>query len=120
MDIEFLLDIDGGDFSLWQSKKDGRRYYHISIEGYIGLDYIKDFIPLYEKYLRELHTYLTKANQPKREHVGWYRLFRSRAFEICYEADSYWIFLEEYKSEDIWETYYYLEDVIEQLEKLKL
>ena len=96
------------------------KYYHLSIEGYIGFEKLHDFIGLYKFFLNELHDYLLKNNHPKTERDGWKRIYRKRAIEICYENNCYWIFLDGYESTKIWDTYYYLEDVIDQLKEVEL
>ncbi|GIN22527.1 hypothetical protein [Siminovitchia fordii] len=119
-DIQILLEVHGGNFELWTEEKYGATYYHVGIEGYIGFERIEDFIGLYEFFLEKLHEYLTENNYAKREVSGWKRIYKKRAIEICYESGCYWVFLDGYESTDIWDTYYYLKDVIDQLKEVEI
>lgn len=117
---EELLNIHDDDFSLWKDHSYGFDWYHIGIEGYIGFESVQSFIDLYELFLNELHEYLIKNKYPKTERERWRIVYSKRAIDICYENEFYWVFLEEYKSTEIWDTYYYLEDVIKQLKEVNI
>ncbi|PAV30367.1 hypothetical protein CIL05_07805 [Virgibacillus profundi] len=117
--IDTLLEIHNDDFELWKEEKYGVKFYHVSIEGYIGFEKLEDFIELYEHFLGELQQYLIENNYPKTEKSGWKRIYSKRAMDICYGNDCYWIFLDGYESAEIWDAYYYLEDVINQLREVK-
>lgn len=94
-------------------------YYHVSIEGYIGFKRIKDIVNLYKLFLGELFKYLTENNYEKKEINGWRTVYKKRAIEVCYESECYWVFLDGYESTEIWDTYYYLKDVITQLKEIE-
>lgn len=114
-----LLQYSGEDYEIWKSQEHGITFYHIGIEGYVGFENFEDAISEYEEFLNQLHNYLKSEGYPKAEMHGWKRLYKTRAVEVCYEFDCYWIFLEQYKSTEIWFLYYYLEDVINQLKGIK-
>lgn len=116
--IKSLLQFSGDNFEVWESYEGGLTYYNISIEGNIGYENFESSIELYESFLKQLEEYL-KNNYPKSERNTWKCLYRTRAIEVCYESDCFWIFLEPFKSTEIWDLYYYIQDVIKQLEEIK-
>lgn len=118
--MEYLFTYNGDDFEVWKSDLHGVRYYNIGIEGNIGYENIEYFIDLYKEYLQAFLVYLTENNyiKPKREEE-WKRIYQSRAIEIIHQDGYYWVFLDSYKSTEIWDLYYYMKDVIKQLEEIK-
>ena len=62
-----------------------------------------------------METYLLENNYVKPEKYDWNTVYKKRGMKVCYEHDCYWIFLEPYKTTEIWDTYNYLKDIIEQL-----
>jgi hypothetical protein len=115
--IKNLLQFNGEDFEVWKSKEYGITYYNIAVEGYIGFDNLDDAINLYDGFRIYLKNYLETENYKKTERDIWKCLYRTRAVEVYYEHGCYWIFLEPYKSTQIWDIYYYIEDVIQQLKE---
>ena len=118
--IETLLEIHNGDFELWKEENYNLTFYHLAIEGYIGFKTIGEFIDLYSMFLEELKRYLIENKYPKPEKSSdWGTIYKARGIEVCFAHDYYWVFLDEYTSTEIWDTYYYLEDVIKQLKKIE-
>lgn len=116
-----LLNIHNDDFILWKEEKYGETFYHISIEGYLGFDKIEDCIDLYSMFLKKLKKYLVENKYPiPNRSYKWKTIYLTRSIEVCYEYDCYWVFLDGYESTEIWDTYYYLEDVINQLKEIKI
>ena len=113
------MSIHDGDFELWEEEKYGIKFYNLSIEGYIGLETIGDFIDLYNFFLEELYYYLLQNNYPKTERGNWNTIYKTRAIEVDFVNDCYWVFLDKYESNGIWDIYYYLEGVIEQLRQVE-
>lgn len=113
MNYESLLKFHGEDFELY--KKDN--HYHISVEGYLGFDSLDDAIQLYETFLDKMLDYLNDNNYVELDYLdkNWKTIHQSRSIHVCYESNYYCIFLDRYNSTNIWECYYYLEDVISQL-----
>jgi hypothetical protein len=119
--IKELLNLHNDDFILWKEKKYDLTWYHLSIEGYIGFETLDDAIGLYNLFLKELEEYLTENNHPKpNKNRGRRIVYKVRGMEVCYEHEYYWVFLDGYKSTDIWDIYYYLKDVIEQLRRIEV
>lgn len=115
-----LLNIHNGDFILWKEDKYDITFYHIAIEGYMGFETIGDAIDLYSLYLEELKKYLVENKHPEAERYRWDVVYKTRGIEVCFEHGCYWVFLDGYESTEIWDTYYYLEDVIEQLREIEV
>lgn len=118
MDIEYLLNIYDDDFSLWKSSEYGVSYYHVSTEGYVGHDSMEEAVEWFKHFLGGLENYLITEHHEKTPKHRWRLIYSTRAVDVCYEHECYWVFLDGYKSTEIWDTYYYLEDVIKQLEEL--
>lgn len=112
---EELLSIHEGDFSLWKEEKFGTTFYRIGIEGYLGFCKLENAINLYTEFLQEFKKYLLENNYNKFEKHEWNTVYKTRGMRIYYEHDYYWVFLESFESPDIWDTYNYLKDIIEQL-----
>ena len=114
--VELLLELNNGDFSVWRTvDQNNNKFYNIEIEGYIGYKDVNSFIILYENFKRSFYNYLDNNNYRKPVRNIWKKVYQTRSIEICYEANCYWIFLEPYSSPQIWDLYYYLEDVINQI-----
>lgn len=103
------------DFQVYKSIINGRENYHISVEGYMGADKLDDIISWYRDFLKTFNTYLIENNIKQTERYIWKRIYTSRQIEVCHDHDCYWVFLDGYKSDRIWDLYYYMEDVINQL-----
>ncbi|WP_405101705.1 hypothetical protein [Oceanobacillus sp. FSL H7-0719] len=113
-----LLELHNGDFVLWSEERYGFKYYCVGIEGYIGYKRLDQFIGLYRLFLVELHNYLIENNYPKTEKTTW--IYQKRAIKVDCVNDFYCIFLDGYESTQIWDTCYYLEDVIDQLREIEI
>lgn len=119
--IKELLNLHNDDFILWKEKKYDLTWYHLSIEGHIGFATLSNVIDLYSLFLEELESYLIKNEYPKPKEIhGWKTIYKTRGMEVCYEHDCYWVFLDDFNSIEIWDTYYYLKDVIEQLRRIEV
>ncbi|MNH66505.1 hypothetical protein D3C73_185360 [compost metagenome] len=115
--IEELISYHHEDFNVWISERPNDvKYYNLSIEGYIGYEKLEDCIELYNEFKDHLHEYLITNDIERPENDAWQCIYQSRAIEICYEHDCYWVFLDAYKSVEIWDLYYYLDDVIKQIQ----
>lgn len=117
--IKSLLRFCGDDFELYESIEHTLTYYKISIEGYMGFENMSEIVELYKEFLVKLEGYLIENNRPKTEKHLWKCIYQTRAIDVCHDHDCYWFFLEPYKSTEIWDTYYYMEDVIKQLSEIK-
>jgi hypothetical protein len=113
-----LLQFNGEDFELYESQEHTLTYFNISIEGYMGFYTIKSVIESYTMFLDKLKKYL-EENHEKTEKHGWKCVYQTRAIDVCYEGDCYWVFLDTFKSSEAWDTYYYMEGVIRQLSEIK-
>jgi len=118
-EVEILLSIGRSDFEFWkESIHKDFTWYHVGIEGYIGLQTLEDFISLYTTYTEKLYEYLIDNGfEYKEKNEGWNPIYQKRAMEICYENDCYWIFLDGFKDTQPWECYHYLKDVIKEIEE---
>jgi hypothetical protein len=83
----------------------------------MGCEELGDFVNLYQEFLNKIHTYLIEHDIPKTEKHVWKCIYQTRAMDICHDHGCYWIFLDTYKSSQIWDIYYYMEDVIAQLKE---
>ncbi|MDP9675387.1 hypothetical protein J2W97_001370 [Paenibacillus jamilae] len=119
MNPETLINMHDGDFEVWKGKVwySDKDQYNISVEGYMGFETIQQGIELYEMFNAELLRYIEQNGGLKGRHE-WKKVYHTRAVEISNEHDSYWIFLDGYKSEEISDLYWYMCDVIEQLKRL--
>lgn len=114
-----LLTFNGEDFEVYKSINDKNETFCISIEGYLGLPEIKEFINLYEDFLNRFFCYLDENKYVRKEKTSaWKTIHRQRAIEICKTDSMYWIFLDGYQSHDIWDLYDYMSDVINQLREI--
>ena len=109
-----LFQMHGEDFKVWKLDE----YYYISVEGYIGFKKLEDFIWLYNEFLSEFKKFLNENYKQPKETIKWKTIYRTRGMEICYESNNYWIFLEPYKSHEIWDLYDYMQDVINQIKEV--
>ena len=80
----------------------------------MGFETIKQVVELYKDFLVELEKYLIE-NHEKTDKDIWECVYQTRAIDICYNAECYWVFLDTFKTTMIWDTYYYMEDVIKQI-----
>ncbi|MFI2856959.1 hypothetical protein ACH6EH_07435 [Paenibacillus sp. JSM ZJ436] len=114
--IKTLLEYHGEDFELLETEEEyGRKTYLLSIEGYMGFEKFEHFIDEYKRFNEYLHTYINENCDEEDEDYGWKRLYKTRAIEVCYAHDCYWVFLDAYKSSDLREIGRYMDDVIKQL-----
>jgi hypothetical protein len=123
--IKSLLQFHGDDFEVWQSEKQLRTnnywtYYNIGIEGYLGFTRLQSGIDLYKEFQQILYNFLIVNNYAKTEKHMWDCIYQTREISVCYENECYWIFLDGHESTQIWDLYYYLDDVIKQLEGIDL
>lgn len=108
-------DVDGWKSDDFELYKDDEKYY-LSIEGYMGFKSLDRTIEVYETFLDKMLDYLTENNfQEPDYNNSWKTVHQSRSIHVCYEHDSYFVFLDRYENSQIWECYYYLEDIISQL-----
>ncbi len=104
------------DFSIWKNDN----YYHISIEGYIGYHSLDHAIDYYNGFIDKFKLWLIDSNynKPNKINPYWNSVHRTRAIDIGYMEDCYWIFLEGHKSEEIYELLWYMEDILNQLKEV--
>lgn len=115
-----LFKFSGEDFLVWQSEENGIKYYNIGIEGYIGFKEIESFVSLYEDILTHFEEYLVANHDRPNINKDKESVYKTRAVDVRYWHENYWIFLDGYKSTEIWDLYYYVKDVIEQLREAVL
>ncbi|WP_220687718.1 hypothetical protein [Paenibacillus lautus] len=108
------MQFHGDDFELYETEMYGSTYYNLSIEGYLGFDTIDECINLYKAFYEKLNTYINEVRKEEVFH-GWTKLYRTRAIEVCFNADCYWVFLDPYKSTELRDMSFYMDDVIRQL-----
>jgi len=109
-----LLQFCGDDFELYESIEHTITYYKISVEGYMGFETVIQIVDLYKEFLVKLEEYLTENHEKTDKHI-WECVYQTRAININYKAKCYWVFLDLFKTTQIWDTYYYMEDVIKQI-----
>lgn len=97
------------------------RQYRLSIEGLIGYESIQDAIDYYGQFLNILKDYIDKnfgaLNESDYED-SLTPLYKTRAIEVVFEHNYYWMYLDTYTGFSLGDTYDYLSDVIEQLKGL--
>jgi len=113
-----LFNFEGDDFEVYESELYGSTYFKVSIEGYMGFENFESFIGLYEKFKIKLEKYLIDNHEKTYRDIGEC-VYKTRAIDVSYESNCYWIFLDTFKTTQIWDIYYYMEDVIEQLKEVK-
>lgn len=114
--IKDLFDFHEENFLVWKDEK----YYYISVEGYLGYENLEEVIQLYEEFIDKFNLFLIENNyeEPSRLNPYWKRIYQTRAIDIAFNANCYWIFLEGYKSKNIYELLWYMEDIVNQLVSL--
>jgi len=110
------------DFSVWKDKVwySDKDQYHIGIEGYMGFKNMNQAIECYEQFNEAFKEYIERNGGLKEKHLGWHKIYSTRAVNVSYENECYWIFLDGYKSEEISELHWYMCDVIEQLKGINV
>ncbi|WP_339304234.1 hypothetical protein NST33_17640 [Paenibacillus sp. FSL L8-0435] len=105
------------DFSVWKDKVwySEKDQFHIGVEGYMGFENMSQAIECYEQFNEAFKEYIEQNVGLKGKHLGWNKIYSTRAINVSYENEYFWIFLDGYKSEEISELYWYMCDVIEQL-----
>ncbi|WP_336763473.1 hypothetical protein [Paenibacillus sp. USHLN196] len=105
------------DFSVWKDRiwHSNKDQYHIGVEGYMGFEDVAQAIECYQLFNESFKAYIEQNGGLKEKHIGWHKIYSTRAVNVSYENECYWIFLDEYKSEEISELYWYMCDVIDQL-----
>lgn len=112
---------DGDDYSVWKDRVwySDKDQFHIEVEGYMGFAKLSHAIHSYEKFNAEFKKYIEQHGELKeRNDSGWKQVYKTNAIDISFEGDSYWIFLDGHKSEEISDLYWYMHDVINQLKEL--
>lgn len=97
----------------------GRTQYLLEIEGFYGYNSLEHCIETYECCLQQLENFLNKhhkrVDNENIESSSCHTIYKTRAIEIAYGYDCYWVYLDTYYANDIWDLYDYLKDVINQI-----
>lgn len=121
-EIKSLFKFSGDDFDVWETERYDSPYYHIAVEGYIGFENLNDLISLYTEFLQEFKKYLLKNHEEpewRRKTHGWKSIYKTRAIDVCLDHGCYWVFLDGYESNEVWDLYDYMTDVINQLKEFE-
>lgn len=109
------------DLSVWSIENDYGIRYHIGIEGLIYYETLNDAIEYYKIMLNEYQKWLTDNNVQRTEH-NIKHLFKSQDIEIGKLSDESEYYINTYAPSfsELYDTYWWLFDVIQQLENIDI
>jgi hypothetical protein len=119
IEYEDLFNYYGDDFQVYKSVVNNLERFYLSIEYYMGYKSLEEGIQLYDKFRNELYNYISNNNYESYPKTPVGAFYRTRELAVNYHHGCYWIDAGLSNQLSIWELYYYIEDVIKQLQTLQ-
>ncbi|RXZ77941.1 hypothetical protein EBB07_28185 [Paenibacillaceae bacterium] len=116
---ETLFNFHNDDFEVYKNDNShGTDRYYLFVEGYLAFRTLDEVVNLYNDFLKEFNSYLSRMSFEKTAKTPINSFYRTREIAVNYEHGYYEVFLDTHITHDIWDLYYYMEDVIKQLNDL--